>query len=166
MDDRALFTDRGKQREAQLRLQNRRIAIHLNAVDPNIDNIRALVFRLQATITLVEYESVLDQIRVAFPVSRKVKVNGNMENQAVDQYLRKSHPTSWTKFGNGSLTPEEASAIASEWKAASAYGVGCPLFAGRTTSAIEGSAAGRHSQLSGFRCSHALLQYGCGDTRW
>ncbi|KAG2765664.1 hypothetical protein PC129_g8823 [Phytophthora cactorum] len=153
MDDRALFTDRGKQREAQLRLQNRRIAIHLKfcalnnffnvcghfrAVDPNIDNIRALVFRLQATITLVEYESVLDQIRVAFPVSRKVKVNGNMENQAVDQYLRKSHPTSWTKFGNGSLTPEEASAIASEWKAASAYGVGCPLFAGRTTSAIEG----------------------------
>ncbi|KAF1773363.1 hypothetical protein GQ600_11363 [Phytophthora cactorum] len=141
MDDRALFTDRGKQREAQLRLQNRRIAIHLKfcalnnffnvcghfrAVDPNIETLG------------LEYESVLDQIRVAFPVSRKVKVNGNMENQAVDQYLRKTHPTSWTKFGNGSLTPEEASAIASEWKAAPAYGVGCPLFAGRATSAIEG----------------------------
>ncbi|KAG3163322.1 hypothetical protein PC110_g16845 [Phytophthora cactorum] len=128
MDDRAVFTDRGKLREAQLRLQNRGIAIHLKfcalhiffnvcgrfrAVDPNIDNIRALVFCLQATTTVVEYESVLDEIRVVSPVSRKVKVNGNMENQTVDQYLRMIHPTSWTKFGNGSLTPEEASAIAS-----------------------------------------------------
>ncbi|KAF1775559.1 hypothetical protein GQ600_3829 [Phytophthora cactorum] len=105
---------------------------HFRSVDPNINNVTALVFLLHATTTLVEYESLLDEIRVAFPVSRKVKVNGNMENQTVDQYLRKIHPTSWTKFGNGSQTPEEASAIVSERKAAPAYGVGCPLFAGRT----------------------------------
>ncbi|KAG6948142.1 hypothetical protein JG688_00015227 [Phytophthora aleatoria] len=142
MDDRALFTDRGKQREAQLRLQNR-VCGHFRAVDPNTDNIRALVFRLHATTTLVEYESLLDEIRVAFPVSRKVKVNGNMENQTLDQYLRKIYPTSWTKFGNGSQTPEETSAIASEWKAAPAYG-------GRTTSAIEGK-------------NHALLLAGIRD---
>ncbi|KAG3136485.1 hypothetical protein PI124_g20277 [Phytophthora idaei] len=73
-----------------------------------------------------------------------------MENQTVDQYLRKIHPTSWLKFGNDPLTPEEASAIASEWKAAPAYGVRCPLFNARTNSAIEGQ-------------NHAMLLAGIRD---
>ncbi|ETK77501.1 hypothetical protein F441_16545 [Phytophthora nicotianae CJ01A1] len=40
-----------------------------------------------------------------------MKVNGKMEIQTVKKYFPKIHPTSWTKFGNGSLTPEEAASL-------------------------------------------------------
>ncbi|EGZ24888.1 hypothetical protein PHYSODRAFT_444722, partial [Phytophthora sojae] len=120
------FTDRGKQRDAQVRLDAIGIPLnlklcawhiyfnvcsHFRAVEPNIDNIKGLIFRLQATTT---------------------------QTQSAAEYLRALHPGSWTKFGNCALDPEEIFAVEIQWKQARSYGAPCALFAGRTTSAVEG----------------------------
>ncbi|KAE9004115.1 hypothetical protein PR001_g17800 [Phytophthora rubi] len=153
LDDRAMFTDRGKQRDAQLRLKAREVPVHLKfcawhlyfnvcghfrKVEQNIDRIKGLVFDLQASTTLNEYEHVLAQVQELFPSPRTVMVNGAAQAQTAAQYLRGIHPTSWTKFGTGVLSLEESEAVDSEWKCVTSYGDGCPLFGGRTTSAIEG----------------------------
>lgn len=96
------------------------------------------MFALQATTTFVEYEEMLAEIKEHFPATRTVKVNGVLQTQTVADYLRKIHPTSWTKFGNCHLTPEETAVVGADWGDLDSYGDGCSLFAGRTTSAVEG----------------------------
>jgi hypothetical protein len=121
---------------------------------------RALVFRLQASTTLVEYDVVLAEIDASFPNSRTLKVNGVDHAQTVAEYLRKIHPTSWTQFGNCTFTPEEATAVDGRWGTIESYGGSCSLFAGRTTSAVEGQNNGL--LLAGIRDCQvfgALLLY-------
>lgn len=169
LHDRPVFSDRGKQREAQVRLRARGVPVHLKfcawhiyfnvcghfrSVEPTIENIKGLVFRLQATTTLNDFERVLSDIQVSYPSPRTVKGNGSLQRQTVAEYLRAIHPASWTKFGNGPVTPEESDAVATEWESAKSYGDGLPLFAGRTTSAVEGQ--NNALLLSGIRDSQVL----------
>lgn len=72
---------------------------HFRAVEPNIDNIKELIFRLQATTTLVKYNEALAGIEKQFPAVRTRIVNGQKETQSAAEYLRELHPVSWTKFG-------------------------------------------------------------------
>ncbi|KAF1787040.1 hypothetical protein GQ600_22381 [Phytophthora cactorum] len=147
LHDRATFSDRGKQRDAQLRLANIGI-LHFKTVEPNIESIKGLMFKLQAASTLNEYEDVLSEIGNQFPSPRNVTVAGQVESQTVKQYLRTIHPTSWTRFGNNLLTQdadlEECEFV---WAA-------CPLFGGRTTSAVEGQ--NNALLLSGVRDSQVF----------
>ncbi|KAG6963466.1 hypothetical protein JG688_00008124 [Phytophthora aleatoria] len=130
------------------------VCSHFRQVEPNIDNIRRLVFRLQATTTLNEYEIVLSEIHKQYPSPRSLRGEGNPNPQTVVQYLHTLHPTSWTKFGNGLLTPEESMSISGEWKNISWYGNRCSLFAGRITSTVEGT--NNDFLLSGIRDSQVL----------
>ncbi|KAE9265441.1 hypothetical protein PR003_g32456, partial [Phytophthora rubi] len=137
LHDRPLFSDRGKQRDAQVRLRVRGVPLnlkfcalhiffnvcgHFRSIDPNIDSIRSLILSLQVATTFVEYNAVLTEINGRFDVVRTITVNGKQETQSVAQYLRKIHPSSWTKFGNDKLTPEETSAVKAEWGSVEAFG--------------------------------------------
>ncbi|GMF43810.1 unnamed protein product [Phytophthora fragariaefolia] len=99
---------------------------------------QGLIFRLQATTTLDEYNKALAVVEKQFPGVRIRSVNGQRQTQSAAEYLRALHPGCWTKFGNCALDPEEISAVEVQWKQARSYGAFCPLFAGRTTSAVEG----------------------------
>ncbi|KAF1777281.1 hypothetical protein GQ600_11764 [Phytophthora cactorum] len=122
LHDRATFSDRGKQRDAQLRLAKIGI-LHFKTVEPNIESIKGLMFKLQAASTLNEYEDVLSEIGNQFPSPRNVTVAGQVESQTVKQYLRTIYPTSWTRFGNNLLTQGASVAIAETWKNANSYGL-------------------------------------------
>ncbi|GMF41304.1 unnamed protein product [Phytophthora fragariaefolia] len=86
----------------------------------------------------VEYDTVLEEIHQAFPASRTIQKYGTAYTQTAAEYFSIIHPTSWTKFGNSFLTPEESVVIAARWNPNNAYGDVCALYSGRTTSAIEG----------------------------
>ncbi|ETK79214.1 hypothetical protein L915_14905, partial [Phytophthora nicotianae] len=97
-----------------------------------------LLFRLQATTTLNDYNGTLAEIQTQFPAERTRFVNGKSETQRVAQYLRAIHPVTWTQFGNCPLSPEEISAVTTEWEILPVYGRACALFDTSTTSAVEG----------------------------
>ncbi|OWZ15660.1 hypothetical protein PHMEG_00010664 [Phytophthora megakarya] len=152
MYGRPLFADRGKQRDAQVRLRLVGVHVHLKfrvlhiffnvcshfrPIEPNIASIRSLIIALQSTTTLVEYEAVLSAIDEQFPSKRTIEANGKLETQSGVQYLRLIHPLSWTNFGNDKLTHDEELAVCAEWSSVDSFGDSCPLFGGRSTSAIE-----------------------------
>ncbi|POM66062.1 Hypothetical protein PHPALM_18138 [Phytophthora palmivora] len=102
LHDRPQFCDRGKQRETQKRLKDRGITInlkfcalhiffnvcgHFRAVAPAIDSIRVLIFRLQASSRLAEYDEVLEEIGERFPVSRTVHVDDSTQEQSAQNYV-------------------------------------------------------------------------------
>ncbi|OWY97874.1 hypothetical protein PHMEG_00031487, partial [Phytophthora megakarya] len=59
-----------------------------------------------------------------------------------------------TKFGNSKLTSEEMSVVDAEWGSVEAFGDACPLFGGRTTSAVESQ--NRALLLAGVRDSQVF----------
>lgn len=152
--DRALFVDRGKQRGAQQRLFLLGYMINLKfcsfhivlnvqdrfrGVDSSIDRVRPFVMQLQKATTISEYEAVLDEISVGFPITRSVRGDdGKFVEQSVAGYLRSIHPISWPRLGNFTHTSTEISYFDEHWKSSLAYGVSVPLFGIRTTGSNEG----------------------------
>jgi hypothetical protein len=147
--DVPVFTDRGKQLNAQQLLQKNGLQLHLkfcslhivfNAtdrfrLDEEEQNLaRSLIFKLQAVRLRVQYESVIAEIRQALPRSISV---GNKKEEFLSDYLRKIHLTSWTRLGNYFLLPSEQAWLVTEWRNITAYGSPLPLLGVRPTSAIE-----------------------------
>jgi len=179
MHDRPLFSDRGKQRDAQVRLRLRDIHLHLKfcalhiffnvcghfrGVDSNIDGIRSLILSLQATTTFIEYETVLSEIRERFPAKRTIKANEKTVAQTAAEYLRMIHPSSWTKFGNDKLTPEKT--VCAEWGATEDLAMAVRFLEDelRVLWRVKpGTSSSRRSRQSGFRSLRVVLRCRRGD---
>lgn len=148
--DVALFTDRGLQLEAQMLLSQLGLQIHLKfcalhivfdvchrfkIIDPDIKRVQPFVFKLQACNSRRGYESVLREIRKEFPVPIHAR---SAKEEYIDDYLRKIHPTSWSRFGNFSHDEDDIAYIKKHWSKTPSYGSPKPLCGVRTTSGAEG----------------------------
>ncbi|OWZ20137.1 hypothetical protein PHMEG_0005496 [Phytophthora megakarya] len=140
LHDRPLFSDRGKQRDAQVQLRLRGIYLNLKFCTAHMfQHMRSLSLRRFQHCQYQESDNGI--INESFPAERTIKVNGKLETQSVAQYLRRIHPTSWTKFRNSKLTSEEVDRPKR-------------LVGGRTTSAVENQ--NRALLLAGVRDSQVF----------
>lgn len=134
LHDRAVFTDRGLQREAQQELAAIGVAVNLkfcslhisfNVIDRfkslglDIDKVTAFIYCLQATTTMFEYESVIGAICQRFPIPIHP---GTAKEELVSDYLCGIHPVSWTQFGNSLHNPVEGCFIETNWSSCRSYG--------------------------------------------
>ena len=97
--------------------------------------LQRLVFQLQRSRTVSEYNPNLASINLAFPDPIHAGTDGE---QRVADYLNAIHPVNWTQFGNFELNEAELALVQSRWKDSPHYGQAVPLFGISTTSAIEG----------------------------
>jgi hypothetical protein len=175
LDKVALFSDRGKQLNAQILLGRIGLKISLKfcslhiafnvaarfrLTDPEKLIARGLVQKLQKVSTRIQFEAILDEIREALP--RPIN-EGTADEEYVSDYLKAIHPTSWTLMGNYSLSAAEVEWLQHEWVDIPSYGEPLPLFGVKTTSGVEGQ--NNATLWSGLRDSfpQAALELFCLD---
>lgn len=150
LEHKALFTDRGKQLEAQTLLATLGIQVNIKfcslhiefntidrfkSVDPDITAVGPYIYSLQVSPTLYRFDATLAEIREAFPTPIHA---GTDKEEYVSDYLAAMHPVSWARFANLGMPEAEIQLISTRWQAVNAYGRAVPMYGTRTTSANEG----------------------------
>jgi Ulp1 protease family, C-terminal catalytic domain/MULE transposase domain len=171
LENMTVFSDRGKQMNAQRRLTSfganwlhiKNCTFHLSTnvgatFSPNDHILKDYIFRLQSCTELDSY------IKLLVEVSKKYgKLKENMTTTFIDLidgsimvYLMDLHPRQYSVVGNLNITDEEEGMISFIWGLKS-YGEKKPLWGIRTTNGVEGeNNALLHNKMRNQPVFHAI----------